>query len=812
MKALLALVLVIKSPSFTIQFNPFTHHITAPPSPLLPTFPSISSFGFNFTVVAPPPGYEAWTSPVILPSPIQGGHSAWSGVLARARYFVSQLTIEEKVNLTTGAGIQGRCVGETGTVPRLGFDQPICLQDGPVGVRLTDRNSVFPAGINAASTFDKKLIYARARAMGLEFRNKGVNVALAPMTNLMRTPTGGRAWEGCGADPYLCGVTTAQSVLGIQSAQVSACIKHYIGNEQEHYRGGSGSITSSSNMDDRTLYQIYDWPFAEGIAAGSDYLMCSYNRINQTYACENSKLLNGLVKGQHGFQGVVVTDWAAAASGVRTALAGADMNMPSFIAYGMPSESNPSVATHSYWGANLVEAIKNGSVPLERIDDMVTRIISTYYKQGQDKPDYPKLNFVTIGQGTAEERETLDEHINVQADHYNLIREIGAASTIILKNVNNALPLKPPKEIDSIVVIGSDAGDNPQGPNSCTDRACNNGTLAVGWGSGSAEFSHLIAPSTAIQNYVMERNPTITYQAIFDDFAYSKIGNASAHADVALVHVNSNSGEGYLTVDGNMGDRNNISLWNAGHEMILKAAEVCRNVIVIIHAVGPVEMECWINHPNVTGVLFAGLPGQETGNSEVDVLWGKVNPSGRLPFTIAKSRTDYPADVLYNSTMAVPQVTYSEKSEIDYRHFDAKSITPRFEFGFGLSYTNFKYHSLAIYSSVRSQNSWENLLERVVKVRFQLTNIGSRPGHEVAQLYLGFPNHVKEPPKVLRGFERVFLDVQQTSRVVLHLRRKDISYWDVVSQSWRIPHGEFKIMIGASSRHILLEEVLNMDV
>ncbi|MBW0536088.1 hypothetical protein O181_075803, partial [Austropuccinia psidii MF-1] len=236
-----------------VYFSSSNNYLNSLPSPVNTIFSTPSQKHFEFTVVQPPSGFEAWSSPTVLLSPIQNGSSAWSSVIQRAKNFVSQLTVEEKVNLTTGAGVQGRCVGETGTVPRLGFHQPICLQDAPTGVRFTDKNSVFPAGINAASTFDKQLIYARARAMGLEFRNKGVNVALAPMTNLMRAPTSGRAWEGCGADPYLCGVTTAQSVLGIQSTQVSACIKHYIGNEQEHYRGGSGSISSSSNMDDQTL-------------------------------------------------------------------------------------------------------------------------------------------------------------------------------------------------------------------------------------------------------------------------------------------------------------------------------------------------------------------------------------------------------------------------------------------------------------------------------------------------------------------------------------------------------------------------------
>ncbi|KAH9474066.1 hypothetical protein Pst134EA_001117 [Puccinia striiformis f. sp. tritici] len=771
---------------------------------------------FNFEVISAPAGYEEWTSPVVLPTPVQQGASAWTDSIQRAKLFVAKLTIEEKVNLTTGAGIQGRCVGQTGTVPRLGFHQPICLHDGPVGVRSTDFNSVFPAGINVAATFDKDLMFKRAQALGQEFRNKGVNVALAPMTNLMRTPEAGRSWEGPGADPYMAGVATVQSVLGIQSAHASACVKHYIANEQEHYRGGSGGTAASSNIDDRTLRELYDWPFAEAIHAGVDYIMCSYNRLNQTYACENSKMINGVAKGEHKFQGVVVTDWAAAASGVRTTLAGADMNMPGFMAYGQPSESDPSTAQSSYWGVRMIEAVKNGSVPIQRIDDMVTRVISTYYKQGQDKEDYPKLNMANFGQGSAQEQKTLNKHVNVQADHYKLIREIGAASAILLKNVNHTLPLKSPKEMRSVLVIGSDAGDNPQGVNSCVARACNNGTLAAAWGSGSANFPYLVSPATAIQKYLTQDNPSITYQSILDNYAYKEVADACKEVDVAIVHVSSDSGEGYIPVAGNAGDRNNISLWYNGDDLILKTAEVCNNVVVVIHSVGAVDMESWIDNKNVTAVVLAGLPGQETGNSEVDVLWGKVNPSARLPYTIAKRHSDYPAQVLFNSDMKVPQITYSEQLKIDYRHFDTHNIQPRFEFGFGLSYTTFKYDSLRVLKSkadssgLYAMSTGASLYDNLVKVQFRVTNTGTTPGHEVAQLYLGFPSHVAEPPKVLRGFERVFLGKGESKTVTLDLRRKDLSYWDVISQVWKVPNGSFKFMIGSSSRKIYLDQELEI--
>ncbi|KAI7967859.1 hypothetical protein MJO29_001136 [Puccinia striiformis f. sp. tritici] len=781
---------------------------------------------FHFQTISAPPGFEEWTSPVVLPSPAQQGSSPWTDYIERAKQFVAQLTLEEKVNLTTGAGIQGRCVGETGTVPRLGFNQPICLQDGPVGIRFTDFNSVFPAGINAAATFDKNLMFKRAQAMGNEFKNKGAHVVLAPMTNLMRAPEAGRSWEGPGADPYMAGVATVQAVLGIQSTRASACVKHYIANEQEHFRGGSGGKASSSNIDDRTLRELYDWPFAEAIRVGVDYIMCSYNRINQTHACENSKLINGIVKGEYKFQGVLVTDWAAAVSGVRTALAGTDMNMPGFTGYGKPSEPNPSTANSSYWGLKMIEAVNNGTVPIERLDDMVTRVMSTYYKQGQDREDYPKLNFISIGQGTPEEQRRLNQHVNVQADHHKLIREIGAASTVLLKNLNNTLPLKSPKEVRTLVVIGSDAGDNPKGINSCNDRGCNNGTLAAAWGSGTANFPYLIAPATAIQNYVMGVNPTISYQAIFDDYAYDQIGNASVPADLAIVHVSSNSGEGYITVEGNAGDRNNISLWHNGDDLILKTAQACNNVVVVIHSVGPVDMEAWIDNANVTAVLMAGLPGQESGNSEVDILWGKVNPSARLPYTIAKKRSDYPAEVVFNSSMTVPQINYSEKLRIDYRHFDAYDIEPRFEYGFGLSYTTFKYDSLEITKlntspsqsspppqqtlSHKTSTSESDLYKDLLNLEFQITNTGPIAGNEVAQLYVAFPSQASEPPKVLRGFERVFVPTGDTKTVSMKLRKKDLSYWDVVTQSWKLPDGKFQFMVGSSSRQILLKDELEL--
>lgn len=581
------------------------------------------------------------------------------------------------------------------------------------------------------------------------------------------------------------------------------------------------------------MHEVYDWPFGEAVKVGVEYVMLSYNRVNQTHATENSKIINGIMKTEHNFQGVALTDWAAAVSGVSTALAGTDMNMPGFTSYGdTDNQHDPATANNSYWGAALVESVKNGSVPESRLNDMVTRIMSAYYKGGQDKPSYPATNFQSEGYGTAEDQILLNKHVNVQSDHYKLIREIGAASAVLLKNVDHTLPLPHPSKFRTIAVVGSDAGDNPDGPNGCangnTDKGCSQGTLAMGWGSGSANFPYLISPATAITNYVHQHSPTTVINLITDDFNTAAVSTAAAAADITLVHVNSDSGEGYITVDGNAGDRNNLTLWHAGETLIEAATNASSNVVVIVHAVGPVLLESWIENPNVTAVLWASLPGQESGTAEVDILWGAVNPSGRLPYTIAKKRSDYPADVLYESNMTVPQITYSEGLHIDYRHFDQADIEPRFEFGYGLSYTTFKYSHIAVRNTqsklavrasakashatagalvpARGSSQTEELYDDVVKVTFKIHNTGEFDGHEVPQLYLSFSSEYKEPPRILRGFDRVYVKKGESTSVSISLRKKDVSVWDVVAQKWVTVTGQIVAHVGSSSRKILLSQ------
>ncbi|KAF3403768.1 putative beta-glucosidase A [Penicillium rolfsii] len=645
---------------------------------------------------------ESFSGP-FYPSPWMNPHAVgWEAAYQKAHDFVSQLTILEKINLTTGVGWEnGPCVGNTGSIPRLGF-KGFCAQDSPQGVRFADYVSAFTSSQMAAATFDRSILYQRGRAMAQEHKGKGVTIQLGPVAGpLGRTPEGGRNWEGFSPDPVLAGIAMAETIKGIQDTGVIACAKHYIGNEQEHFRqvgeaAGHGYTISdsiSSNINDRTMHELYLWPFADAVRAGVGSFMCSYSQINNSYGCQNSQTLNKLLKSELGFQGFVMSDWGAHHSGVSSALAGLDMSMPG------DTEFDSGL---SFWGSNLTVAILNGTVPEWRLDDMAMRIMAAYFKVGLTIEDQPDVNFNawthdTFGFKYAYSKEDYGQvnwHVDVRADHNKLIRETAAKGTVLLKNNFNALPLKQPK---FVAVVGEDAGPNPKGPNGCTDRGCDLGTLDMGWGSGTTEFPYLVTPDYAIQSKVLEYGGR--YESILDNYAKNAISSLVSQPDATcIVFGNADSGEGYITVDNNWGDRNNLTLWQNADQVIRTVSSLCNNTIVVLHSVGPVLLNDLYEHPNITAIVWAGMPGEESGNALVDILWGKVNPAGRSPFTWAKSRKDYGTDILYepNNGQGAPQQDFTEGIYLDYRHFDKAGIEPIYEFGYGLSYTTFKYSDLRV--------------------------------------------------------------------------------------------------------------------
>lgn len=674
------------------------------------------------------------------PSPKGGTLREWKESYAKAAELVKQMTLVEKVNITTGTGWQmGPCVGNTGPVDRLGFPS-LCLQDGPLGLRFVDNATSFPAGVTVGATWNKELMYQRGQAHGLEARLKGINVILGPsMGPLGRLPAGGRNWEGFGADPVLQGIAAAQTIRGIQESGVIATAKHFVGNEQEHFRqswewGTPNAI--SSNIDDRSLHELYAWPFSDSIRAGVASIMCSYNQVNNSYACQNSKLMNGILKDEMGFQGFIQSDWLAQRSGAASALAGLDMSMPGD---GLKWQDGVTL-----WGGKLTQAVLNASVPMDRVDDMALRVVSAWYQLGQDDAqrwgNYSLSSSATFSSwsdkktdnlhpGSPGSKETgeVNKFVPVRqtaegGDHDALARKIAAEGIVMVKNEESVLPLKKDgsnvlsatsreesaKKI-RIGIFGEDAFSNPAGPNACEDRACNEYTLGSGWGSGASVFPYLVAPFDAL-------NATFDHDAVaitaHRDQAAKSAGGIAEDQDLCIVFATSDAGEGYLSWSDVKGDRPKLEVQKGGDDLIAEVAKKCgqsrgsANTVVVLHAVGPTILEKWIDLPGVKAVLLAHLPGQESGNALADIMFGDVNPSGHLPYTVAKNEDDYgpSSKILTMPNHIVPQQNFTEGLYIDYRYFDKHDIDPRYEFGYGLSYTQFHLSSVLVNPNTATGN------------------------------------------------------------------------------------------------------------
>ncbi|KAI9655524.1 MAG: hypothetical protein M1821_005317 [Bathelium mastoideum] len=898
------------------------------------------------------------------PTPKGGIYGPWTEAFKKAHGLVRQMTLPEKVNITTGVGwSMEMCVGNTGAVPRLSFPS-LCLQDGPLGLRFADHATAWPAGLTVGATWNKDLMRKRGQAQALEARLKGINIILGPsMGPLGRLPAGGRNWEGFSPDPVLAGWAASQTIRGIQGEGVIATAKHYIGNEQEHFRqawewGLPNAI--SSNIDDRTLHELYAWPFMDSVASNVGSVMCSYNQVNNSYACQNSKLLNGILKDELGFQGFVQSDWLAQRSGVASALAGLDMTMP--------GDGLVWANGESLWGKELTKAVLNGSVPIDRLNDMVSRIVAAWYFMGQDNstiwpeadggPNFSSWtnNETGLLHPGSDDKATgvVNKFLDVQNvggngpdSHQLLARIVATEGTVVLENVDNILPLSHDgwlsKEISStknrkyrVGIFGEDAVTNPKGANACEDRGCNVGTLGQGWGSGTAEYPYLISPVEALRQAFNNETVELT-ESLTNVLPSSSV---ISKQDLCLVFVNSDGGEGYLASDNIQGDRNNLALQKGGDKLIMHVASYCGGddaaVIVVVHAVGPVVVESWIDHPAIKGVIFAHLPSQESGSSLADILFGDVNPSGRLPYTVGKSLEDYGpgAKILYKSNGLTPQQNFTEGLYIDYRYFDKNDIIPRYEFGYGLSYTEFELSGLRIEHVAKNNDSfpvgrphgspppmypahppnpqeallpvnftkikkyiypwldslseikkgryefprgytWNHppppaggglgghpdLWARTISVQVNVTNTGPMDGASVVQLYIGFPADVFDftwnathfanctegmpnepssanetnplnsfidsqgrnitscsnetmwkhnpsvdfPVRVLRGFERAEVSTGSKRTVTFDVSRRDLSYWDVGAQNWRLPDGEFEFAIGFSSRNLPLK-------
>lgn len=653
--------------------------------------------------------------------------------------------------------------------------------------------------------------------LGQEFRGKGANIALGPVAGpLGRTPYSGRNWEGFSSDPYLTGAAMEETITGIQSTGVQACAKHWLANEQETQRTAgydflTGSTTTeavSSNVDDRTLHELYAWPFYNAVRAGVATFMCSYNRVNQSYACQNSKMINGILKGEMGFQGAVMSDWGATHSGVAEILAGTDMDMP-----GLPL---PVISPKAYWGSNIVKAVQNGSLAETRLDDMIYRIMTPYYYLGQDQPSYPTIDPSSASKNTLFELlEGPSPFVlsgpssrDVRANHSVLIRELGAAGTVLLKNSNSALPLNNPK---NIAVFGNDQGEPVEDFLNVAIGTQNwpDATIAVGGGSGSGSLSRLVAPLDAIKEKATATGSKVqSFPSNVISTIVADLKLLSPYPDVCLTFLKVWAEEGT--------DRTQLNADASGNDLVNSVASYCNNTVVVLHTPGQTNLP-FSSHPNVTAILMAHYPGEETGHSIADVLWGDVNPSGRLPYTIARNESDYNAHITTTSEGGKDgwQSNFTEGLLIDYRYFDSiasgngsTSDEVQYPFGYGLSYTSFDMSDLSVGSASSAApedtgSPLDELFTPYTNVSVFVMNTGSVPGAAIPQLYLSIPEPAAvagassgTPKRLLRGFDKVYLQPNQTQTVNFELLRRDVSYWDVVAQQWQLASGTVGVEVG----------------
>lgn len=641
----------------------------------------------------------------------------------RAQQMLSQMTLDEKVAMVHGSA--GPYAGNVPRNDRLGIP-PLHLEDGPQGVADGVKLcTCWPSALTVVSSWDVELNYAFGKAMAIEQWLKGTNVLLGPMVNIARVPMGGRNFESYGEDPYLSSVMVAQSVLGIQSQGVIATAKHYADNNQEFNRS-----STSANVDERTQWEIYYPAFQAAVNAGVGSIMCSYNRINNTYACENHQTLGIDLKTRMNFKGFVMSDWGATHSTVDSANNGLDMEMPS----------------SDFFGEKLKLAIREGKVSSERLDDMVLRIL---------------IPMFSLGMFEYQQTGSLDVDVRLP-EHAILARHLAAAGTVLLKNKNNILPLDTSK-LKRIAVIGNDGDKDP---------------VIAGGGSGHVIASYVITPLQGIRN---RAGPSINVSYAATE-PMEIAAQMAASADVAIVFVATTSSEGE--------DRRDLYLGGGQDELISKVVSVQPNTIVVVHTPGAVLMP-W--ESSVPAIICGFLPGQEDGNAIADVLFGDVNPSGKLPVTFSIAEEQIPVNTIPQYPGIDNEASYSEGLLVGYRWYDAKRVAPLFPFGHGLSYTDFHYDKIQISSSNES-----------VEISADVQNIGQVFGAEVVQLYIGYPLTAGEPPKVLRGFQKIFLQPKSVQTVNFSLGKKELSVWDVSIHNWRVSTGEFRVYLGSSSADLRL--------
>ena len=583
------------------------------------------------------------------PTPVGNGTGEWSEAYDKARTLLADMTNEEKNNLTYGfATTTNSCGGISGSAPRVGFPG-LCLQDAENGVRGTDMVNGYPSALHVGASWNRELTYARGLHMGAEFKAKGVSVALGPVAGpIGKIPRGGRNWEGFTNDPYLSGALNFETIVGMQR-NVIACIKHLLGNEQETSRmkprfSNAQNASVSSNIDEKTVHELYLWPFQDAVRAGVMSAMCSYQRFNNSYGCQNSHLMNRLLKQELGFRGFIVSDWSAQHTGIASANAGLDMVMP----------NSP------LWAGNLILAVANGSMSQTRLNDMATRILASWYRLEEMGSEA----FADPGFGLPYDHSKPHQPVNARDPaSKKTILQGAIEGHVLVKNIRDTLPLGKPRFLSLFGYDGVAAEINtfqtrdyqhwplglentlvfPNGSDWTADTmhwvetssypaaahgpgVALNGTLISGGGSGATTPAYIDAPFDAFQRQAYEDDTFLAW----DFFNNTPVVNQGS--DHCIVFVNEVAAEGW--------DRPSLAD-SYSDALVVSVAAQCNSTIVVIHNAGVRLVDSWIENPNITAVIYGHLPGQDSGRALVELMYGRQSPSGRLPYTVAKKDADY---------------------------------------------------------------------------------------------------------------------------------------------------------------------------
>ncbi len=672
----------------------------------------------------------------------------------RADALLTQMTQAEKLRLVHGTVETWTAVVPRGAggyipgVPRLGIPD-LYFGDGSVGVgNLIGPATALPSSIASAASWDLNEAYKYGKVIGAELRNYGINVNLGGNVNLIgREPRDGRVFETKGEDAILAGKITAAHIRGVQDQHVIGGIKHFAFNDQE-----TGRLTSDMQIDERSARETDLLAFEIGIKDSNvQSVMCSYNLINHVYSCENSHLLTDILKHDWAFQGFVMSDWGATHSIASAANAGLDQEQGGSVFFG-----------------KLGPVVQNGQVPQSRLDDMVHRILRAMFEAGLF--DYP----MTIGP------------IDTATDQA-VAQEAEEQGAVLLKNAGAQLPLQAAK-IKSIAVIGSHADIG----------VLSGGGSAQVFPTGGAALQEVnpcppcystiywdpSSPLKAIR--AMAPNASAQYDSGTDA---AKAASMAAASDVAIVFVSQWTSEGF--------DRTDLS-FGSQDALVASVAAANRHTVVVMEN-GGAQVMPWLD--SVSAVLESWYPGQRGGEAIANLLFGVVNPSGRLPITFPASVADLPRPSINAPTDATTPfpVNYSEGLNVGYKWYAAKNITPLFPFGFGLSYTTFGYSNVSVADNLSSNSA-------SIRVSFDLANTGEFGGAEVPQVYLKLPDSTGEPRRLV-GWSKVFLQPGERQRVTIDIARDDSSHplsaWDVSSNSWRVFPGDYVVYIGASATRLV---------